>query len=108
VLKILFTVAVIAGVWYLFKDRDGGAAKSSGNSFGGGIGRFGRALSAAGRAMADSAKDRQAGPGRPVEREPAAARAEPPVAQGQALELRPCPRCGTYVAVGTACTCAGK
>ncbi|TAL01397.1 MAG: hypothetical protein EPO08_10380 [Rhodospirillaceae bacterium] len=97
-LKLLFTVAVVAGVWFLFKDRRGDTP----NTFGRTLGRFGRALDAARQAMAASAQDRQTPSEKP------ASRAETPVPRGQAVELRPCPRCGTYVAVGTACVCTRK
>ena len=90
--KVLFTVGVVAGVWFLLKDRNKPAVTV--------FGRFGRALGAAYQAMSASARERQ-GDVDPVSDGQAAPK-------GQAVELRPCPRCGAYVAVGTACTCTSK
>jgi hypothetical protein len=85
VFKILFTAAVVAVVWFAFKGRSRITDRTAN--------RAGRAFGAARRAMAESAKSRK---------EPSAAEASKDLV---AVELKPCPRCGTYIAVGTACTC---
>ena len=84
-IKILFTAAVIAGVWLIF-------FKSQRPGSGGKVGRFARALGAAGREVAASAKARHAP-------EPA-----PPTPDAQ--DLVACPLCGSYVPAGPKCKCA--
>jgi hypothetical protein len=82
VFKVLFTAAVVAVAWFAFKGR---RRVTDGTAY-----RFGRAFRAARRAMDESAKSRKT--------------AEEPKSSVP-IELKPCPRCGTYIAAGTACTC---
>ncbi len=87
-LKLLLTIAVIAAAWYFFKSRKRITREKAT--------KFGRALEAARDAMADSARARNAGD----------TASETPKSGSQvAVDLKPCPKCGAYVAEGTTCSC---
>jgi hypothetical protein len=89
VLKLLFTAAIVGGVWYLFKGKTQVSHRT--------MSKLGRAFGAARRAMSESADNRRETEQGPPQQPP---KSKLPV------ELKPCPRCGTYIAVGMTCTCA--
>jgi hypothetical protein len=93
-MKLLLTAGVIVAVWLLFFKRRQPAV-------GNGFVRWGGALGKAVRAMADSAHARK-------ETQKAGAPA-PESRQGipATVDLKPCPKCGAYVADGTAHACTG-
>lgn len=70
--KIVFTVAVVYAVWFIFKYRA----------------RIAAAHKAVREGKAQAAKGAARPPGTPV-----------------AQDLLPCPKCGSYIAQGTQCSC---
>jgi hypothetical protein len=87
-MKLLLTVGVIVAVWLMF-------FKGRRPTMGNGFVRWGGALGKAVRAMAQSAQDRKAAPPAPT----------PAPSASATVELRPCPKCGAYVAEGAAHAC---
>ncbi len=86
-LKLLFTIAVVVAVWFVLKGR---SRTTDGTAH-----RLGKAFGAARRAFDESAQARHEP--KPV--------AEPEPKTGVPVELKPCPRCGTYIAEGQKCSC---
>jgi hypothetical protein len=95
VLKLLLTLAVIVAVWYAFKSQKRANQRSAT--------KLGRAVDAARQAMAESARAREDG-ARDVGG--TAAGGSKPGSSSPPVDLHPCPKCGAYVAVGTACSCS--
>lgn len=79
--KLVFTVLVIYAVWFIFKYRA-------------------RIAAAHRSVMADKAKEQNSAQAR-ADADAATRKPGTPLAQ----DLVPCPKCGAYIAAGTACSC---